>query len=267
MIGHAHGVSETPAAGPFSIAGRRTVITGGTSGIGLGVARHFAAAGADVVISGRRENGSAVAAEAGGRFVAMDVGDDASVRNGLAEAATMLGGLDVLILNAGTDLDHGELAELDLEAFRRVVDVNLFGVARGLRFGLDHLREGGVVIATSSPAGRVGVPGLGAYAASKAGLEMLVRAAALELAPRGIRVTAVLPGFVESESFGGARGDVEWLAQLTAPGAIRPAADMGPVFQFLASPAAAPLHGATVQADDGMSAGLSSAVMALLDPE
>jgi len=245
----------------FSIADRRTVITGGTAGIGLAVARHFASAGSDVVLTGRREDGAAVASAAGGRFVAMDVSDDASVRDGLAEAVAMLGGLDVLILNAGTDLDAGTLPELDLDAFRRVVDVNLTGVARGLRFGLEHLREGGVVIVTSSPAGRVGMAGLGAYAASKAGVDMLVRAAALELAPRGIRVTAVLPGFVESESFGGARGDVSWLAHLTAPGAIRPAADMGPVFQFLASQAAAPLHGATVQADDGMSAGLSETVL------
>lgn len=249
----------------FSIDGRRVVITGGTAGIGLGVAEHFVGAGARVVVTGRRANGAEVAASIQAGFVPMDVSDDASVEQGLARAAELLGGLDVLILNAGIWLDCGSLQDYDLDAFRRVLDVNLGGVMRGIRFGLAHLERGGVILVTSSPMGRVTAPGDIAYGSSKAALDLVVHSAALELAPQGIRVTGVLPGFVDSEMGGGAEADVAaWLAGITANRSVRTPIEMGPVYQYLASPAAALLHGSLVAADDGFSAGLSETITQLL---
>ncbi|HTX47124.1 MAG TPA: SDR family NAD(P)-dependent oxidoreductase, partial [Solirubrobacteraceae bacterium] len=128
----------------FSIQGRRTVITGGTAGIGLGVARHFVSAGAKVVITGRRERGPERAESVGASFVSMDVRDDVSVERGLESAVRLLGGLDVLILNAGVARTCGPLERLDLDAFRDVFEVNVFGVMRGLRYGLPHMEPGAV---------------------------------------------------------------------------------------------------------------------------
>jgi NAD(P)-dependent dehydrogenase (short-subunit alcohol dehydrogenase family) len=250
------------ASDPFSVRGRRTVVTGGTAGIGMGVAEHFVQAGAAVVITGRRPTGKAIAAGIGAAFVPMDVSDDDSVRDGFERAGDALGGgIDVLILNAGVDLDTGPIEALDLAAFRRVVDVNLVGVARGFRFGLAHMERGGAVIVTSSPAGRLTAPRMGAYSASKAGVDLLTRSAALELGPRGIRVNAVLPGIVESEMTGGATSDGEWIVTLTASGLMRQPREIGGVFQFLASDAGSVLTGATIEADDGISAGLSAGLL------
>ena len=97
----------------FSIANRRTVITGGTAGIGLAVAAHFVSAGAEVVITGRRADGRQIAGSISARSVSMDVRSDASVERGLNEAVEILGGLDVLVLNAGVSLPAGPLEELD----------------------------------------------------------------------------------------------------------------------------------------------------------
>jgi NAD(P)-dependent dehydrogenase (short-subunit alcohol dehydrogenase family) len=250
----------------FSIANRRTVITGGTAGIGFAVAAHFVSAGAEVVITGRRAEGRQIAGSIGARFVSMDVRSDTSVERGLNEAVDILGGLDVLVLNAGVSLPAGPLEELDLAAFREVFDVNLFGVIRGIRFGLPHMQRGGVVLATSSPGGRqaIAVPGVLAYSASKAALDMVVRAAGLELAGKGIRVTGVLPGIIRTQLASDDGPDVSWLARLTATGEERDPADMAPVFHFLASDAGAMLQGSVVAADDGCTAGLSASVLVRL---
>ena len=104
----------------FSIAGKRTVITGGTAGIGLGVAAHFAESGADVVITGRRESGGAIADEIGVKFARMDVSDNASVATAMDEAGGMLGGkIDVLILNAGVGPPSHTIDELDANDLKR----------------------------------------------------------------------------------------------------------------------------------------------------
>lgn len=246
----------------FSISGRRTVITGGAAGIGLGIATHFRAAGAEVVIADLSEAGGAVAAGIGAGFRQMDVTDEDSVREGLVACADQLGGgIDVLILNAGIDLDVGVAGNLDLPAFRKVMDVNFMGVVNGLAFGPPHMGAGGVVLITSSPAGRLTLEGLGAYSASKAAIDSLTHTAAIELAPRGLRVNAVLPGIARTEMGGGATGEGSALAVLTATGIQREPSELAPVFHFLASAAAAPITGATVQADDGMTAGLSTLLM------
>ncbi|HTX07396.1 MAG TPA: SDR family oxidoreductase [Solirubrobacteraceae bacterium] len=250
----------------FSIARRRTVITGGTAGIGLGVARHFVSAGADVVVTGRREQGHQRADSVGATFVRMDVRDDASVERALADAVRALGGLDILILNAGIARPCGPLEALDLDTFREVLEVNLFGVMRGLRYGLAHMERGGVVLVTSSPGGRqaLAAPGTVAYSASKAALDMVVQSAGLELADRGIRVSGVIPGFINTEIAAASPSPPTWLARLTATGEARDAEAMGPVFHFLASDAGSMLQASVVAADDGCSAGLSSSVLSRL---
>jgi NAD(P)-dependent dehydrogenase (short-subunit alcohol dehydrogenase family) len=243
----------------FSITGKRVLITGGTAGIGLGVAEIFVAQGAQVVITGRRESGRDIASGIGAVFVQMDVSVSESLSAGMLDAARLLGGrIDVLILNAGIDLEAGMAADLDMEQLRRIYDVNVFGVVQSLRDGLVHMQPGGSVIITSSPAGSKPVPGMSGYGSSKAAVNYLTKCFAAELADRGIRVNAILPGLVESE-MAGSSGSLEFIRTLTLTGKVRKPAEIAPSFQFLASDASAPVTAAIIEADDGLSAGLSMA--------
>lgn len=255
------GRAVEPGADPFSVRGRRIVVVGGTAGIGLAAAAHLSGAGADVTITGRRADGGEIASAAGARFAPMDVADDDSVAAGFAAIAQAVGGIDCLIHNAGIDLAHGPLEALDLAAFSEVIDVNTLGAVRSVARGIGLMGPGGSIVVTSSPAGTVTAPGMAAYSASKAALDMLVKAWALELGPRGVRVNAVLPGIVESEMGSESAPDVELIRRMTANGAYRRAAELGPVFQFLASDASATLTGSLVGAHDGISVGYSHEVM------
>ena len=229
------------------------------------MAAHLAQAGAAVTITGRRPSGEATAQRLGVRFVCLDVADKESVRAGFEELSSSP--FDCLILNAGIKEEHGEITGLDLAVFERMMEVNTMGIVRALAAGVGAMRAGGSVVVTSSPAGSVTLPGMAAYSASKAALDMLVRTWALELGPRGIRVNAVLPGIVESEMAVASSAEVETVRRMTANGVFRRAAEMGPVFQFLASDASATLTGSLVGAHDGISVGYSAEVMSYLSAE
>ena len=252
---------------PFDIAGRRTLITGGTAGIGRAVAEHFVARRAKVVITGRREAGEAIAREVGCGFVRMDVADAGSVQSATAAAVVQLGGaIDVLVLNAGVNGPPAQgIGELSPEALHQTFDTNVYGVAYGIRSAAPHLVEGASVIITSSPAASLGPPGLSIYSASKAAIDAFTRNWALELAGRGIRVNAVLPGVIQTEMAAdpaNLEAELEMLSCLTATGAIRQPAEIAPVYQFLASPAGALCTGALIACEDGALAGLSPRLLA-----
>jgi len=250
------------ASDPFSVEGRQVVIVGGTAGIGHAVAAHLVDHGAIVIITGRRHEGQEIAQKIGARFVIMDVADGASTQAGFTSIAEMMPRVDCLVLNAGVDRYHGEIDELDIAVFEQVLDTNTLGVVRALAHGIGLMDEGGSVVVTSSPAGSIAAPGMAAYAASKAALDMLVKTWALELGPRHIRVNAVLPGIVESEMASESTAELEAIRRMTANGVYRKAAEMGPVFHFLASDASAPLTGSLVGAHDGISVGYSKEVLA-----
>ncbi len=246
----------------FSVQGKRIVVVGGTSGIGKAVAAHLAGAGAKVTIGGRRASGQATAQQIGAQFIAMDVADTSSVQAGFKEITNTP--IDCLILNSGINEDHGTIAELDLTVFERMIDINTLGIVRALAAGVCAIKTGGSVVVTSSPAGSITCPGLAAYSASKAALDMLVRTWALELGPKGIRINAVLPGIVESEMAPAESPRVAAVKQMTANGVFRQPEEMAPVFQFLASDASATLTGSLVGAHDGISVGYSAEIMSHL---
>lgn len=251
---------------PFSIKGSGVLVVGGTAGIGLGVAEHFTGAGARVVITGRRDSGEEIARQIGAEFVRLDLADARSISAGIRQSAERLGGtVDCLILNAGIADDAGPAEQLDLNVLRRVFEINVFGVAQALRDGLALMRSGGSVIVTSSPTATELMPGVAAYGASKAAVNALVRTAAIELGPRGIRINAVLPGVIETEmAFDpeGVEEELDRLSSLTATGKVRQPAELGPPFQFLASAASATCTGALLACEDGVSAGFSSLLLA-----
>lgn len=175
---------------------RTAVVVGGASGIGRAVAHALADEGCRVTVADRNAEGArTVATELGGPHTAatVDVTDEDSVRALFAQAE----GLDVVVNTAGYS-GVGLITDLAVEDFRSVVDVCLTGAFLVIKHGAPRLHDGGALVSISSLNGRQPAAAMSAYCAAKAGLSMLTQVAALELAPRGIRVNAVAPGFVHT---------------------------------------------------------------------
>ncbi len=189
-----------------ALAGKVAIVTGSGRGIGEAIARLFAARGAAVTVTGRtRAEVEAVAASiaaAGGAALAVvaDLGEAGAAERLVGESVERFGRLDILVHNAG-QFPYDPIESMTDAAWSRVLDVNLTGAFRLLKAGLPLLKaRGGRVLFTSSVQGnRAAVPGCAHYAASKAGLNGLIRAAALELARHGITVNGVEPGLVLTE--------------------------------------------------------------------
>jgi 3-oxoacyl-[acyl-carrier protein] reductase len=193
------------------LRGRVALVTGASRGIGRVVAERLAAAGAAVAVNyrtGREGADEAVAAirQAGGRAEAIgfDVGDAAAVQAGVREATDRLGAIDVLVNNAGQNHDALllRLREADWEAVLRTNLSGVFHCTKAVSRGMVRGRWGRIVNVTSV-VGEMGNAGQTAYAAAKAGIIGFTKAAARELAPRGITVNAVSPGMIETEMTAG----------------------------------------------------------------
>ena len=179
----------------MSVAGKRVLITGGGTGVGADLATGFAAAGAEVVICGRREGPLASVAErTGARFVTADVTSEADVKRLFAEA----GPCDIVIANAG-GADSAPLGRTTLEQWNAMLAVNLTGTFLTFREGLAQMPGWGRLIAVASTAGLKGYAYVAPYVAAKHGVVGLMRALATEFAQTGVTVNAVCPGFVETD--------------------------------------------------------------------
>jgi 3-oxoacyl-[acyl-carrier protein] reductase len=244
-----------------SIAGRSVLVTGGTKGIGKGIARVFATSGANVVITGRDEAGAqAAAAELtalGGGTVTYVLGDVASAdscRAMVAAAVERNGGLDVLCANAGIfpDSELATMTEADLDL---VLGTNVKGTVLAVQAALEALTASGRgrVILTSSITGPItGFPGWSHYGASKAAQLGFMRTASIELAPRGITVNAVLPGNIATEGLAEMgpeyRASMEATIPLKKLGEVE---DIGYAALFFATDEAAYVTGQALVIDGG----------------
>jgi NADP-dependent 3-hydroxy acid dehydrogenase YdfG len=191
-----------------SLEGRKAIITGASSGIGEATAVAFAAAGAAVAVGARRKDRldelvERISGDGGAAHpFGVDVGDEDAARSFVEDAATAMGGLDVLVNNAGVML-LGPIEGGDTEEWRRMIDVNLLGLLYCTHAALPILREGGRghVVNVASVAGRVANFGSGVYNMTKFGVVAFSESLRQEavVSESGIRVTCIEPGFVETE--------------------------------------------------------------------
>ena len=233
------------------ITGRTVVVTGGTKGIGKGIAGVFAQAGANVVVVGRdRERGEAAAAELGARYVAADVGRAADCERMAAE----VGDIDVLCANAGV-FPEVRLADITEEDIDAIFATNVKGTMLSVKACLPALERSGHgrVILTSSITGPItGFPGWCHYGATKAAQLGFIRTAAMELAPKKITINAVLPGNVATgglEDLG--QGYLDGMSAAIPLGRLGSTADVGNAALFFASEEAGYITGQTLVVDGG----------------
>jgi len=246
----------------FDLSGKVAVVTGGGQGIGEGIARTFAQAGAAVVVAARREAQVRRVADAivaaGGRAIAVptDV-TDAAALTALAKAAVAtFGGLHVWVNNAGGSPVRTPLSQLTDEEWDACVRLNLTAVWKASVIAASHMTEGGSIINVSSPAAFRGVPGSGHYAAAKAGVNSLTMTLSLELAPT-VRVNGIAPGYVPTEVMMTALDTdvaaLEQMAQSRIPlRRLGTPDDMGSAALYLASDAGSWVTGQTLVISGGL---------------
>jgi NAD(P)-dependent dehydrogenase (short-subunit alcohol dehydrogenase family) len=242
---------------PGSVRGKRVVITGAGRGLGALLAHAFSRAGASVALVARTEKDlKAVAEELPGPALVLsgDVTDE-DVNEAVADAVvTEWGGLDVWIANAGISPIMAGPRDTDAPVWRRVLDVNLTGAFLGARAAARVMGAGGRLIFTGSVLGERPREGLAAYSASKAGLTGMAKALALDLAPAGITVNVVAPGWFDSPLAEGWKRNAGLSAAITGHTAQQrwgAGTDLAGAYQFLASDAAAFVTGTVVTVDGG----------------
>jgi len=246
----------------FDLTGRVAVVTGGNGGIGLGMAKGLAAAGASVVVAARNaEKAEAAVAELGGKsvFIALDVADEASCREMIARVAERSGRLDVLVNNAGTSIRKPPQNYTAAE-WHAVLETNLTGAFLCSQAAHPIMKGsgGGKMINIGSMFALFGSGYAAPYAASKGALVQLTKSLAVAWAEDNIQVNAVLPGWIDTELTRDARRQVAGLHERvlarTPAGRWGVPEDLAGIAVFLASAASDFITGAAIPVDGGFSA-------------
>ena len=256
------------------LAGRRVLITGGARGLGAGMAAAMAAAGASVMLADvLKDVGEQTAAEIGGaRFVELDVTDDAQWDAAVAHTVTALGGLDVVVNNAGIEITS-LLVDTEPDDVRRMLEINVLGTMLGLKHAFRAMRPGGAaghggsVINISSVAATIAFPAIAGYSATKSGVDRLTRVAAMESGKLGygVRVNCLYPGLVPTDMgvklavetsalglFESPDAAVGAVVELTPSGRLAEVSDIADAAVFLASDASRFVNGVGLPVDGGM---------------
>ncbi|REJ85423.1 MAG: SDR family NAD(P)-dependent oxidoreductase [Acidobacteria bacterium] len=265
-------MTENPSSSRHAFDGRVALVTGGGSGIGRAIALELAGAGADVAVCGRREAPLQAVAEEIRRLgrralaAAADVSKPEADRALIERVAADLGGLDVLVNNAGIARQgpFGEITDEDVDA---LVDIDLKGPVFTVRAALPRLIESGAagrspaILNVGSNVTRMALKGYAVYSAAKAGLDMLTRCLALELAEHRIRVNAVLPGVIATPIFdtmmdaGDASEFIDTFGPQVPLGRVGQPGDVARIAVALCDPANDWVTGALVPVDGGLGLG------------
>ena len=245
----------------FNLSGHVAVVTGGNGGIGLGMAKGLAAAGASVVVAGRnaeKAEAAVAALGAGSNFIALDVADESSCKALIDETVARYGRLDILVNNAGTSIRKPPESYTAAE-WHTVLDTNLTGALFCSQAAYPAMKKagGGKIINIGSMYSIFGTSYGAAYAASKGGLVQLTKSLAIAWAKDNIQVNAVLPGWIDTELTQGARRHVPELhdrvLDRTPAGRWGAPEDLAGIAVFLAAPASDFVTGAAIPVDGGYS--------------
>jgi NAD(P)-dependent dehydrogenase (short-subunit alcohol dehydrogenase family) len=259
----------------LDLTGRKALVTGGAQGLGEGMAHALADAGATVVIADVQDDLGPKVAESLGEghgFVHLDVSDDANWESAVADAVGQLGGLDIVVNNAGVEITS-LLVDLDATHARKMLEINLLGTALGIKHAFRAMRPGGaagtggVVINVASVAATIAFPAIAVYSATKSGVDRLTRVAAMESGKLGygVRVNCIYPGLVPTAMGAGLANDVAQIGlfgspeeavgaviELTPSGRLGEVSEMADAVVFLASDASRFVNGVGLPVDGGM---------------
>jgi NAD(P)-dependent dehydrogenase (short-subunit alcohol dehydrogenase family) len=250
----------------YDFNGQVALVTGAGSGMGLATAQAFAEAGAAVVLADineaavRSATDALIAAGRQALGVTCDVSDEAQVSSMVERAVATFGRLDMAFNNAGIQVPPGDAADEAAEIFDRVDAINLRGVRACMKHELRQMRTrgSGAIVNCSSLGGLVGLPGRAAYHASKHGVIGLTRSAAIEYAPRGVRINAVCPGPIDTpmiaEMFARGEGDARQAAADQPIGRLGRAEEIAAAVLWLCSPGASLVVGVALPVDGGYTA-------------
>lgn len=246
----------------MQLENKAVIVTGASSGIGEAAARLFAGSGARLVLGARRRDRLEVLAEeirsAGGQAVVVpgDVADEAYAAELVETSKREFGGVDAAFNNAGITGELGPIPEMETSNWRDVLNINLDSAFFASKYQIPAMKAcgGGSIVFTSSFVGHtIGLPGMGAYAAAKAGIIGLTQVLAAEHGPEGIRVNAILPGGTMTEMAG---NDADFHAHVRSLHALKRMADPGEIAnaaQFLISPLSSFVTGSAMLVDGGNS--------------
>ena len=243
----------------FSLAGKTALVTGGNGGIGLGMARGLAGAGARVAIAGRDAAKNAAVAREFALTLKCDLRDEKACRAMVEDAAQRLGRLDILVNNAGTNIRKAP-QEYSLEEWRTVLDTNLTSAFVAAQAAYPHMKRagGGKIVNIGSMMSLFGASFAAPYGASKGGIVQLTRSLASAWAKDNIQVNAVLPGWIDTALTRRARTEVDGLHERvlarTPAGRWGAPEDLAGIAVFLASPASDFITVTAIPVDGGFAA-------------
>ncbi len=245
----------------FDLTGKVALVTGGNGGIGLGMAKGLAAAGATIMVAGRDGEKNRRAVQAlGGRAdaIAVDLAEENGARAAVDATIQKFGRLDILLNNAGINIRKSP-QDYSLEEWHRVLNINLTSLFTCCQAAYPHLKErGGKIINIGSMMSIFGASFAAPYGASKGGVVQLTKSLACAWAADNIQVNAVLPGWIDTELTKGAREQVSGLHEKvlvrTPAGRWGAPEDMAGIAAFLASPASDFITGTAIPVDGGYAA-------------
>ena len=248
----------------FDVAGRAAIVTGASRGIGRALAHGLLEGGCRVALTARNHDRllatrDELAAATGGEVhaVAFDASEPASVAAGVAAAGELLGGVDILVNNTGAQFRHS-IVDFPDDEWRRLLDTNLstaFLMARAVAPGMIE-RGTGKIINICSLQSEMARPGIAAYAATKGGLKMLTKGLCADLAPHGIQVNGIGPGYFATDLTAALVADEDfsrWVRARTPAGRWGQTADLLGALLFLSSAASDFVNGQIVYVDGGLS--------------